>query len=311
LVSDPRRSTTNAASSAESGNGAFLRLPEEARRLALDWEVLSGRLPGLTPDLEFGFRFSQRVMRFRSGRYRIGGSMKGGGSELWTPTTESAFLTYEAWRSTEAFPAMPDSDARRELVGLLSSAGVRFNEPGSPESAERHQKKRGAIYRLTLDILRALPFEHLASDRLNGLTLGADPTGGANCSAYENGDILMYSFAINGARRTYIGLLLHELGHPFFLSLSASAVAELRSAHRTISDARALLAIEFLWEKGQRIVNQELSLEEFIAELYMEYSACGSLLRSHIAGQSYPNVSAAWRSVYQIVKDGFGGREYL
>ena len=279
--------------------------------MASDWEILSGRMPGLTPDLEFGFRFSQRVMRFRSGRYRIGGSMKGGGSELWTPTTEAASITYEAWRMAEAFQPTPDPDARRELVGLLSSAGVRFNEPGSPGSADRHQKKRGAVYRLTLDILRALPFEHLASDRLKGLSLGADPTGGADCSAYDNGEILMYSFALNGARRTYIGLLLHELGHPFFLSLSQSSVAALSNAHRTISDSRAFLAVEFLWEKGQRIINQELSLEEFVAELYMEYSACGSLLRSHIAGQKNSGVSAAWRTVYQIIKDGYGGREYL
>jgi hypothetical protein len=40
------------------------------------------------------------------------------------------------------------------------------------------------------------------------------------------------------------------------------------------------------------------------------YAAAGPALRAHVAAQDDPRLSSAWRSVYELFKDAFGGREY-
>ena len=56
--------------------------------------------------------------------------------------------------------------------------------------------------------MRAVPRPEFAALQIGGW--GPDS---AKASAYDRGAVLMYDFAIRGARRTFMGLFLHELGH--------------------------------------------------------------------------------------------------
>ena len=61
-----------------------LEMPADVRALADPWHSRVGDIPGLTPDLEREFRFGQRVVLI-DGRYRLGGTIKGGSSAMWVP----------------------------------------------------------------------------------------------------------------------------------------------------------------------------------------------------------------------------------
>ncbi|HOX05356.1 MAG TPA: hypothetical protein PK280_03060 [Planctomycetota bacterium] len=290
----------------------FRRMPEEVRALGRSWDTLVGQVPGLTPELERDFRFGQTVFPFAGG-FRIGGSLKGGSSTMWRPATEGDCRAYTAWKEREGVPgSVDDLVAFENLAGLLADSRVDFwnqgHQSGSRRPAE-YVPGRGWIYRMVLDILNCLPAEHLGRPQFSALQLGGWGPASAKASAYENGRVFIYDFALGGARRTLIGLFLHEMGHAHEAALSPEAVEEISARHTPISERGALLGLEFLLDAESRKVYQQFLVSEFIAETYVAYTAAGPTLRELVASTA-GEAGKAWREVYDIYRRSFGGIEY-
>jgi hypothetical protein len=287
-------------------------MPEEARCLGRPWEPLSGDIPELTADLERDFRFGQSVFPFGAG-YRLGGSLKGGSSTMWRPAPEADFRAYQAWRVREGVPdSAEDIPAFEELAELLAANQVEFWNLGHRATARRpadYVPGRGWIYRTVIDILRALPEAHLKRPEFGALQLGGWGPASAKASAYENGRVFIYDFALGGAKRTMVGLFLHEMGHAHEAALSRSTTAELSRLHSTVAESGQLLGLEFLLDAESRKVYQQFLVSEFIAETYVGYTGAAEMLRAFVAGQ--PQRSAgAWRRIYEIYRESFGVVEY-
>ncbi len=285
----------------ESG---FSKLPDSARVLCHPWPNRSAEIPELTPELESDFRFGHQVFPFDSG-YRIGGSIKGGSSTAWRPASVSNLTAYQAWHLLEGIPEQEDPAARQALVDLLQEFGISLEE--TPD--QKQDLGRGWIYKTILEVLVALPPEHLAADELESLQIGGWGPAAAKASAYDNGRVHLYDFALGGAARTMIGLLLHELGHAHKAAMNSSELETLIRSHHVIVDSGTLFGLEFLLEAESRKVYQQFLPEEFIAETYLAYTAAGPALRGHIfalAGRE----AAAWQRTYQVFKESFGGRQY-
>ena len=292
--------------------GGFRRMPDEVRALGHSWDSLVGNITGLTPELERDFRFGQTVFPFAGG-FRLGGSLKGGSSTMWRPAAQSDQLAYSAWKEREGVPDnLEDLAAFEDLAELLAASQVELWNLGHQNAARRpaeYLPSRGWIYRMALDILKGLPEEHLKRPQFSALQLGGWGPASAKASAYENGRVFIYDFALGGARRTLIGLFLHEMGHVHEAALGPQRMRQLADLHSPIAEGGALLGLEFLLDAESRKVYQQFLVNEFIAESYVAYTAAAPLLRELIASTS-GEVGAAWRGVYAIYRQSFGGVEY-
>lgn len=286
-------------------------MPTEVRALGRPWDSLEGKVPGLTAELEKEFRFGQSVISL-DGRFRLGGNLKGGSSAMWIPSDRGSYDAYTAWRDRDGIPRLKDRRAFRRLHRLLARHGIVLVN-GSWSGAEQVEKnfseKRGYIYAVTHDILLNLPEAHLSRESFRILQLGGWGPDGAKASAYEDGRVMMYDFALGGARRTYIGLFLHELGHAHEAALSGDAREGLRKAFRAIVRQGAVLGVEFLVDGHARRMYQMRVFEEFVAETYMIYVSQGGILRAFISDQE-SGARAAWDEAYAALRETFDGVEY-
>jgi len=297
---------------APGATGARRLMPEEVRELGRPWASLVGKVPGLSAELERDFRFGQTVFPFAQG-FRLGGSLKGGSSTMWRPAAESDYRAYLAWKAREGIPDhLEDMAAFEELAELLAANQVEFWNLGHLVAARRpaeYVPGRGWVYRAALVILRALPEEHLRRPQFAALQLGGWGPASAKASAYENGRVFIYDFALGGARRTLIGLFLHEMGHAHETALGAGQLNELARLHAPIAEGGALMGLEFLLDAESRKVYQQFLVSEFIAETYVAYTAAAPTLRELVAGTAGP-AGEAWRRAYGLYRDSFGGAEY-
>jgi len=297
---------------APAGATGFRRMPDEARALGGPWTSLVGSVAGLTPELERDFRFGQTVFPFAGG-FRLGGSLKGGSSTMWRPAAEGDYRAYLAWKACEGVPdSMEDMAAFEDLAELLAANQVEFWNLGHQVAARRpaeYVPGRGWVYRTALAILRALPEEHLRRPEFAALQLGGWGPASAKASAYENGRVFIYDFALGGARRTLMGLFLHEMGHAHETAFTAGQTNELARLHAPIAEGGAFLGLEFLLDAESRKVYQQFLVSEFIAETYVAYTAAAATLRELVAGSAGP-AGEAWRRAYRLYRESFGGMEY-
>ncbi len=292
---------------------ALRRMPEEVRTLRHPWRTVTDRVPHLTPELEREFRFGQRVARTERG-FLMGGTIKGGSSSMWYPAGTEQFEAYLAWREVEGIVDRRDENAYAHLRDFLAVRGVDLQNgqrSGFPEGREGSgfNPELGIVYELTLGVLRALPESHVRRPQLRRVQLGGWGPDGAKASAYHNATVMMYDFAVRGARRTFLGLLLHELGHAHEHALGPAALAGLEAAYRPIAHADAFYALEFLLDPASRRRYQRLVFNEFLAETYLVYAACGQALRRFIDDQPAA-VHAAWATAYALFRESFDGVEY-
>jgi hypothetical protein len=286
-------------------------MPDEVRALRAPWPALAGEVPGLTRELEREFRFGQRVSATEKG-FLLGGTMKGGSSSMWLPVGRDQFESFLRWRSIDGFVEGGDDGARDELIHFLAGCGIELagaRATATEADPAPFRRDLAQVYPLMLAILRELPREHLRRDVLRRIQLGGWGPDAAKASAYEAGTVHIYDFAVRGARRTFVGLVLHELGHAHEHSLAADHKEALRRAHATLARTACFYGIEYLLDSASRIAYQRLALEEFIAETYLAYTACGGALRAWIEGRA-PEERAAWRSAYAVYADTFLGAEY-
>jgi hypothetical protein len=286
-------------------------MPPAVRELAVPWESLSGRITGLTEEIEREFRFGQSVISLE-GRYRMGGNLKGGSSAMWIPAERSAFDAYLEWRETQGMPRVKDRRAFKRLKRFLAARGVKLvngSWSGSEQETRNFSEKRGYLYGLTLEILSRLPDAHVRRDQFRQLQIGGWGPDGAKASAYDDGAVMMYDFAVNGARRTYAGLLLHELGHVQEAAFGSETLGALEEAYRVIARTGAVIGVEYLLDAHARKLYQLRAFGEFLAETYMIYASQGERLREFVAKLA-PATRQAWETVYAAFRTAFEGMEY-
>ncbi len=287
--------------------GMLLRMPAEVQALRDPWPSLVGTIPHLTRDLEKRFRFGQRVSATSKG-YFLGGAIKGGSSSVWVPTGPEVFDAYRGWRAREGFQARRPNGSLSRLSCLLGPSGIRlFDAKAEPIGAE--EAPLAEVYELCFAILSNLPGSHLRRDSLQTIQLGGWGPDSAKGSAYQNSKVAIYDFAMRGARRTFIGLFLHELGHAHEAVFSRGVRARLEAQYRVLAETNAFVGVEFLLDAASRRTYQRLAFSEFLAELYMVYAVCGARLRSHVEEQTGA-AAEAWRSVYATFRASFDDVEY-
>ncbi|MBI5369092.1 MAG: hypothetical protein HZA54_18800 [Planctomycetes bacterium] len=286
-------------------------MPAEVRDLANPWRSLVGSVPGLTAELENEFRFGQKVIFF-NGLYRLGGNIKGGSSSIWSPSNVPAYQAYCGWKDVDGIPAEENPAAFDELLTFLRSRGVKLvngNYYACEQDDHLYCKDWGYLYAITLSVLRALPEQHAERAEFRTLQLGGWGPDCAKGSAYDDATVNMYEFAVEGARRTYVGLLLHELGHAQEAAFDGPQHAVLYEHYKTIVAHKAVLGVEYLLDAETRRIYQLRVFEEFLPEVYMIYASQGERLRRYMA-EHPPAVRAAWQAIYEIYRKAFDGIEY-
>lgn len=285
----------------------LLRMPAEVQALRYPWPSLVDKITALTPELEKRFRFGQRVSCTSKG-YFLGGAIKGGSSSVWIPTSHEVFQAYCSWRQLEAFPESPPNGALTRLEQFTGNLGVSLLD-NNAEPIHREEAPLAAVYQLSHSILDGLPRSHLTRGSLRQIQFGGWGPDSAKASAYHNRRVSLYDFALRGARRTFIGLFLHELGHAHESIWGPSERARLEAAYRVISETDTFLGVEYLLDAQSRRTYQRLAFNEFLAENYMVYVACGGRLRRFV--ESLQGAAAgAWQATYDTFVRSFDGNEY-
>lgn len=291
-------------------------MPEEVRDLRNHWPSQAERVENLTQELEQEFRFGQQITKTERG-YLMGGTLQGGSSSMWYPATREQYHAYKRWRNLEGLYEARDDEAYCQLQRFLEPFDVDLVT--RRQAAARGRRKRdafphpgyGQIYAHMLSILPLLPPAHLQSPTLKRIQLGGWGPDAAKASAYKKSDsaVMMYDFACNGARRTFLGLFLHELGHAHETALNESQRDELHAAYQVLVEEDAFFGVEFLLDPDTRKLYQKFVFVEFLAETYMIYASCGAALRERIKELPEP-ARAAWQRVYASFCESFGGMEY-
>jgi hypothetical protein len=160
-----------------------------------------------------------------------------------------------------------------------------------------------------LSMLKRLPREHLERDSLKAIQLGGWGPDAAKASAYKDGVVMMYDFATRGARRTFLGLFLHELGHAHEVDMTEAVRTSLYTQYQILIEEDAFFGIEFLVDGDTRKLYQKFVFVEFLAETYMIYAACGEGMRALIAALD-DRARDAWTTVYEIFRESFFGIDY-
>jgi hypothetical protein len=287
-------------------------MPEEVRRLRAPWPPLAREVPHLTPELEREFRFGQRVALTERG-FLIGGTIKGGSSSMWIPGTADQFEAFLRWKQIDGFIEDGDPSDFEDLEALLREHDIELMNGRAHQMnmGDPHEFRRelGSVYPILLGILRELPPSHLAREELERIQVGGWGPDAAKGSAYQDGTVFLYDFAVRGARRTLIGLFLHELGHAHDHTIQGHDRDELRECYSRLVRYESLFGIEYLLDAASRRAYQRMAFEEFVAETYLAYTACGGALRAFIDGRE-PTAKDAWRAAYDIYRLGFEGVEY-
>jgi hypothetical protein len=292
------------------------RMPDEVRALRDPWPSLAREVKDLTWELEQDFRFGQRVTRTEQG-YVLGGTMKGGSSSMWQPARREDYHAFRRWQQAEGILETRDDEAFERLAGKLARHGVELatrRHAGGMGRGRGHVDEApfpgyGPLYEAMHGVLTALPDSHLERESLRRIVLGGWGPDAAKASAYQDGSVLMYDFACRGARRTFVGLFLHELGHAHEVALPEADKAALHEAYQVIAEADAFVGVEFLLDASTRKLYQRFVFTEFLAETYMVYASHGVSLRESFRAHA-PPVQAAWERVYELFRRSFDGCEY-
>jgi hypothetical protein len=234
------------------------------------------------------------------------------------PATREQYRAFKRWQRAEGLQEERDDEAFAALTGLLARHGVELATRRHAPSPGRRAPDDGSpfagygpLYTLMTPILEALPPEHLSRPSFKKLQLGGWGPDAAKASAYADGVVIMYDFACRGARRTFLGLFLHELGHAHECALPEREKDVLHAGYQVLVDEDdAFYGVDFLVDAATRKLTQRFVFEEFLAELYLIYTACGGGLRETIARQA-PRARAAWEQVYEVMRASFGGAEYV
>src|SRR5437763_16719855 len=92
-------------------------MPPEVRALRDRWPSQVARVPNLTEELEKDFRFGQVISKTDRG-YFMGGTINGGTSSMWYPSSPEDFEAYAAWQEIEGVSEARDDLAYQRLASI-------------------------------------------------------------------------------------------------------------------------------------------------------------------------------------------------
>jgi hypothetical protein len=297
--------------------GTLLRkMPDDVQDLRRPWKSLADRIKGLTWELEQDFRFGQSVTKTDRG-YVMGGTIKGGSSSMWYPATQDQYHAFKRWQAVEGVYEARDDEAYDGLRALLLASDVSLLTRREAASRGGRRAKAdlepytgyGPVYGDILSIATGLPSEHLKRKSLQAIQLGGWGPDAAKASAYKDGIVMMYDFATGGARRTFLGLFLHEMGHAHEVDMSEALRDILYVQYHVLIEEDAFFGVEFLVDADTRKLYQKFVFVEFLAETYMIYTSCGEGMRTQIA-ELGDRAREAWLKIYEVFRDTFHGIEY-
>jgi len=259
------------------------------------------------------------------GKYRMTTHDKGG-SITYKEITKEEHDVLVRWREAECFPRMPEDGGMANfsrLMETLSQRGIDFGLKHTyPIGGLRGRLRRlvgasstrdefsntdfieewGAQYGRIAEILEVLP--ESATRNVRAMSLGGEVSHGYG----ENNDdrVELSETVMDGPRRMFNGVVLHEIGHSSASHLGEADQAALRDAHRAILANSDTLATNYV---GRSHCNEQIGVDEFIAEVFMAYVSQGTRLRDHMASSP---CGAEWESVYSMFREKvFSGAEYV
>ena len=247
------------------------RMPDAVRELRQVWKSRAERVKGLTWELEQDFRFGQRISKTDTG-YVMGGTLKGGSSSMWYPASKEQYHAFKRWQSIEGVYEARDDEAYANVTQFCSQHEI---ELITRRTSIAHRRPKadtapfpgyGPLYADMYAILPHLPELHLSRKTLRAIRLGGWGPDAAKASAYKDGAVMMYDFACRGARRTFLGLFLHELGHAHEVDLNEPTKDALYKGYRVLIEEDAFFGVEFLVDGDTRKLYQKFVFAEFLAE---------------------------------------------
>jgi hypothetical protein len=280
----------------------LVEIPKQLAQLQRPW--FEGR--GIDKEIERRIRFGSRIFCW-NGRWYLQKWRSGADGTIEAiPIDEKTAQLFNAASRGEYFPDVDDraaaESACKKLRSFLSERGVELK-------TSYHVIPHEELFELTLSILRVLPEEHFGHEHFKVLELGGWGSGGykgAQCSAYRDPVVHLFTFAIIGPKRNYMALLLHEIGHSFINLIGETDRERLCALRREIPK----IGVDYLHGEEDRITRQRDSFEEFVAENYMHYVTQGKRLLDFISSLE-PQQHDMWVELLSIYRKYFNGRTYL
>ncbi|MEK6817017.1 MAG: hypothetical protein AABY09_05360, partial [Nanoarchaeota archaeon] len=185
-----------------------------------------------------------------------------------------------------------------------------LNERGVELRIDEYTDLRKGVLKDTISIYGILPRHHFGHRHFKELTMGGWGSGGAKCSQYEDPAVHMFNFVMNGAKRNFRGLLLHETGHAVYENLKhfdPDLDFKLQTWSRQMHQP---FATDYLFGQNERFDRLKSGSDELAAETYLLYVANGRKLKEFISELS-GNERKAWENLYDMHQKSFGGIEYV
>lgn len=284
-----------------------------------DWESLVGQIIGLTKELEDKFKMGGQIIEWTDGSYRILTTPEGGETIFLKPATKEEFITFNKWKQRNYLPEISIEESNqwlKEVKSLLNQYEIKIVDSFGKELiiTEENYKFLGAKLKRLYQLLQLLPESVIISSNLKVIKLGGgEGLGEAKASAYnkENKEVQLLDFALNGPKRNFDGLFIHEIGHVVENDLTPEQKTELTNAFTFA--VRNLFAFDYLDGKNQRTRHVSTSIEELMAESFMHYVLQGQQLRDHIVNlrKTKPKAAEAYQKIYDFFKNKkFNGEEF-
>ena len=247
-----------------------------------DRPSLVGQIPGLTPKMEAAFRTSQYLMRkteFQGNEvyqllHPIGGETSIGSS--WSDLGFAGNPDQsEKVKAHEAFTAWEKTETRFE-AGNLGSAKESFRK----EITDRYgitllnASSAGEVY-YVMEMLKLLPENFLSSGALKSLNLKGKRVDASRFGRYDKGEIDIINPYSNWDKYLLTVVLIHELGHAVFASLTAEQKRSAESLYKKFWAAGAVFGTDFWGMPAEARITEQSEVKEFFAENLMHYIILG------------------------------------
>ncbi len=304
----------------------------------------------IDPNLETLLRFNGAVHRYEDdipvARHYLSG---GAGTIMGEPVSEAYAAEFDALSKILYLRPRVESKekttfAQEQLRAFLKERGVVLESRNGSHDGQKLPNLHHSTYELILEVLSLLPDHHFSHEHFTKLTLGGWGGGAAKCSQYIDSEVHIYKFVLQGARRNLIGILLHEVGHSFFETLSKEQKQALHNfrkmlARKSNSDIfgvakpELVLAADFLYGLESRIPYSLGSTNEFGPESYLHYITQGAFTAEGIAQRQElaksendtsetshfdsflksvpPKLAKAYTALWKFFRKEFEGIEYI
>lgn len=275
-------------------------IPKELKEMQGDWFK-----PGEVPEvLEERIRFNSTSGKLGKKDYIMDNLSGGGGTVIIKPADKEELAQFKEQADKHYYKDKYSKEHEDKLRAFLEEKGVELRIEGEDTNL------RKGILRDILSIYSILPAHHFGHKHFKELRIGGWGSNGAKCSQYEDPTVHMFQFVLNGAKRNFRGLLLHETGHAVYENLRQNDVDLDYKLHTWASHMQKQFTMDYLWGKEERFKRLISSSHEMAAESYLLYVANGKRMKEFMSGLS-GNERKAWENLYDMHLKSFNGMEYL